>query len=117
MVVSGISWKRFGRSTGAAMGCDVRASLSFRSAGVRSGQTLVEGEGGGVVIFGFARVVQGTVGEECFAGTFEEKNLFVAEELVDDFSLFHGDEEKFAFAVAPDREQVLRGEEDRPLTR
>src|ERR1700735_892134 len=94
------------------MDCDVRTSLSFRSAGVRSGQTLVEGESGGVVIFGFARVVQGTVGGEGFAGSFEEKNLFVADEFVDDFSFFHGDEEKFAFAVAPDGEEILRGEKD-----
>src|ERR1700733_4222545 len=94
------------------MDCDVRASSSFRSGSVRSGQTLVEGESGGVVIFGFARVVQGTVGEEGFAGTFQENNSFVAEELVDYFSFFHGDEEKFAFAVAPDGQEILRGEED-----
>src|SRR5271168_5488811 len=112
MVVSVISWERFGRSTVAAMDCEVRTFVTFRSGGVLSGQTLVEGESGGVGFFGFARVVQGAVGEEGFAGAFEEKNLFVAEELVDYFSFVHRDEEKFAFAVAPDSEEILRGEED-----
>src|ERR1700744_5024910 len=82
-MVSGFSWERFGRLTDAAMDCDVRAFVSFRLGSVLSGQVLVEGEGGGVRFFGFARVGQRTIGEQGFAGTFEEKSLFVTEKLVD----------------------------------
>ena len=55
---------------------------------------------------------QGAVGVESFTGAFFEKDLVVAEEMVDFIAFVDGDEENFSLALAPDFEEILRGEED-----
>src|SRR6266576_3690537 len=55
------------------------------------------------------RVIEGTVGVESFAGAFFEENFVAAEEMIDLFAFFDGDEEDLAVAFAPGVEEILRG--------
>src|SRR5438552_18884138 len=61
---------------------------------------------------GDAGGIEGTVGEEGFAGGLFDEDLVISEEAVDVVALFQGDEEDLARAGAPGGEQIGRGEED-----
>ena len=57
-------------------------------------------------------LVKRAVGEECLAGGLLQEDRAVAEEVVDLISPFKGDEEEFALAFAPDRDEIGGREED-----